>query len=168
MKENIKRKVAWNKGVSMTEVTKKRISKSLKGRTPWNKGKKMSPIIKIKIKESTKGRTPWNKGRNWSVKVKKKISKTKLAPEIKFINLYNTISLHFKSNFREIDTFIIEEVPSIHIRVSNRGRETLPTYIRHCIGHPEHGKYKREELIYSINILAILSKKLLSLVKVNR
>jgi len=33
--------IAWNKGISHSEETRKKISETLKGHTPWNKGLKM-------------------------------------------------------------------------------------------------------------------------------
>ena len=35
---------AWNKGLKLTEETKKKISESLKGKTSWNKGKRYPQI----------------------------------------------------------------------------------------------------------------------------
>ena len=43
---------AWNKGVSLSEEQKEKMSKSLKGRKAWNKGMHLSEETKKKISET--------------------------------------------------------------------------------------------------------------------
>ncbi len=62
-KELLSGKIAWNRGISPDETTRKKISDSLKGK---RKGVSISEEHKRKIGEankvSLKGHTPWNKG----------------------------------------------------------------------------------------------------------
>jgi len=60
-----KGKSSWNKGIPMSEESKRKLSESKKGQIPWNKGKKDSIV-------------PWNKGKKGvqthSEEVRKRIS----------------------------------------------------------------------------------------------
>ena len=60
--------VAWNKGLSWSEETIKKIGEAGKGRIPWNKGKQASAETRRKQSESHKGQVPWNKGKSSSCK----------------------------------------------------------------------------------------------------
>lgn len=141
------KRIPWNKGMKMPQATKDRISMSRKGKPAWNKDKPLSEETKTKISRSKKGQEPWNKNRAWSKEVKKKISKSKLTPEVKFNGLYAKLELKFKSNFSNIDSFLTEKVPNIKIVNCSRGKETLPTHIRHSIHHADHPLgYSRDQL----------------------
>lgn len=154
------RKVPWNKGLKMPQVTKDRISASRKGKPAWNKDKPWPEETRTKISRSKRGQKPWNKNRAWSKEVRKKISKTKLVPESKFNSLYAKLELKFKSNFSKIDSFLTAEVQNIEIVNCSRGRETLPTHIRHSIHHADHPQgYSKEELIKATKILQKLCLK---------
>ncbi len=60
--EKLKR-IPWNKGISPSDETKKKMSEAAKGRIPWNKGVPMSEETKLKLSESLSGQVPWNKGK---------------------------------------------------------------------------------------------------------
>lgn len=151
------KKVAWNKGRKMTQITKDRISASRKGKSAWNRGKRWPEETKAKISESKQGRESWNKGIPWSKKVKKKISKTKLLPEKKFSSYYGKLDIKFKGNFSKVDSWLKEQNRKIITVDCPRGNETLPTHIRHCIHHADHPlRYTQIELNKAIKILSSL------------
>ncbi len=149
---------AWNKGTKMTNVTKKRISISRKGKPAWNKGASWSDEVKTKISKARKGQSSWNKGRPWPKKIKRKISRTKLIPEVKFTDYYRSLELRFGSNFSKIDEWLVENLSNEIIVECERGKETLPTHIRHCIHHADHpGGYSQKELLNATRILSKLN-----------
>jgi len=155
----MKKREPWNKGKKMTQATKDRISASKKGTMPWNKGLDWPGEVREKISESKKGMPAWNKGRSWSTSVKKKISKTKLFPDKKFKDLYDILETKFGSNYSKIDQWIIDVWPDVQIIECKRGKETLPTHIRHCYHHKRHGVYTNEELVLVIKKLSKLINK---------
>jgi len=53
---NSNKRVAWNKGISHSDATKAKISKSKKGTKVWNKGKKFSEESKLKMSIAQKGK----------------------------------------------------------------------------------------------------------------
>ena len=79
----------WNKGVSPSEETRKKISEANKGRQAWNKGKTLSDEYRKKLSDAHKGipqseeskrkKSESLKGRTRPDEVKKKISQTKKA-----------------------------------------------------------------------------------------
>lgn len=69
--------IPWNKGIPMSEATKKRVSKAKKGTPAWNKGKKMSEAMREKMLGNTNGHG--NKGRKMSKAWLKKLSLAKLG-----------------------------------------------------------------------------------------
>ena len=153
-------RIPWNKGLKMPQITKDRISASRKGKPAWNKDKPWPEETKTKISISKKGQKPWNKNRTWSKEVRKKISKTKLVPESKFNSLYAKLELKFKGNFSKIDLFLTEEVQNIGMINCSRGKETLPTHIRHSIHHVDHPQgYSRDQLSEAIKSLQKLRLK---------
>jgi len=146
--------------MKMPQVTKDRISMSRKGKPAWNKNKPWPEKVKTKISNSKKGQEPWNKNRAWSNNVKKKISKTKLVPEVKFNSLYGKLELMFKSNFRKIDIFLTSKIDDIKMVDCPRGKETLPTHIRHSIHHKDHPLgYSRDQLNIAVKTLQKLRLK---------
>lgn len=154
------KRAPWNIGLKMPQATRDRISISRKGKPAWNKDKPWTDEIKNKISNSKKGQEPWNKGRAWSNEVKKKISKTKMVPETKFNSLYDKLELKFKSNFKNIDSFISLKIPDVRMANCPRGQETLPTHIRHSIHHADHPQgYSRDWLIEATKILQELRLK---------
>ena len=64
----------WNKGQSLPDEIKQKISKSKKGSKPWNKGIPRTSEERKKISLAKKGSIPWNKGRKWLDKEKMDIS----------------------------------------------------------------------------------------------
>ena len=82
--------VAWNKGKSPSDDTRKKISEHNKGKTAWNKGLKgvqvstrkgtkqpsRSTAVREKISKSMKGKNTWTKGRKLSDATRKKISES--------------------------------------------------------------------------------------------
>lgn len=64
----------WNRGISLPERVKQKISESKKGTVPWNLGASLSEETKRKISASRKGKSAWNKGRIISPAHKKAIS----------------------------------------------------------------------------------------------
>lgn len=151
------KRTPWNIGLKMPQTTKNKISASKKGKPTWNKNRPWPEETKTKISLSKKGQEPWNKNRGWSSKVKKKISKSKLVPEIKFNDLYDKLELKFKSEFKKIDSFLTSEIHDIKMVDCPRGKETLPTHIRHSIHHADH------PLGYSKALLSKAIKNLQSL-----
>jgi len=69
-----KNRTSWNKGIPLTEETKKKMSEKLKGHVAWNKGIPRDEEIKKKISEKLKGRIAWNKGIPHTEETKKKMS----------------------------------------------------------------------------------------------
>lgn len=63
-----------NRGKSLSQETKLKISTSLKGRKSWNQGKKWNNKVKQQISESRKGYQAWNKNRPWTKAERKAIS----------------------------------------------------------------------------------------------
>lgn len=176
-----KGKEAWNKGVPRTEETRKKISKARIGQPAWNRGKKLTKGHKTNISKSLKGRKAWNRGLARKIVTRKKISKTRtgqpawnrgkrlteghrtnirktmLAPEIKFTRLYDIFEEKIGSSSK-VDQWLLSREPNMPIVNCKRGRETLPTHIRHCIHHKGHGKYTRGELAKAKSILEKLVK----------
>ena len=64
----------WNKGKKLTDVHKKRISKTLQGHDSPLKGTKRSPDVRKKISDKNKNKTPWNKGKEMPKSFGKKVS----------------------------------------------------------------------------------------------
>ena len=64
-----------NRGKSLSEEIKLKISESRKGYTPWNKGKEYSEETRKKISLAKKGQVPWNKGIKWTKEQREKASK---------------------------------------------------------------------------------------------
>lgn len=79
-KAKLRGRTPWNKGVSMPEETKKKLSETLKGTCSGEKnsfyGKHHTKETKKKISESNKGNT-YNLGRKFSDEHKKKLSDAK-------------------------------------------------------------------------------------------
>lgn len=152
---------AWNRGIKRTTITKRKISLARKGKSAWNKGKKWPADIKKKISRSRKGQPAWNKGKKWSKRVKNKIQRTRLMPEMKFIELYNIFAEHIGNSFT-VDQWLLQKdsnTPIVNcIECEKRKCKTLPTHVRHCIHHKEHGTYTKRQLIKSKSILSKLVK----------
>ena len=68
---------SWNKGKTLSDEHKAKLSVAHKGQVAWNKGKMMSEETKKKISESHKGKTGPNKGKHLSDETKRKISESK-------------------------------------------------------------------------------------------
>lgn len=51
----------WNRGISMAEEVKEKLSESLKGRDAWNKGIPITEECRLKISKSLKGKVPPNR-----------------------------------------------------------------------------------------------------------
>ena len=65
----------WNKGQSLPDEIKQKISKSKKGSKPWNIGIPRTLEERKNISLAKKGAIPWNRGRKWLDTEKKNISK---------------------------------------------------------------------------------------------
>ncbi len=88
MSEANKGRIPWNKGKTISDETKKKISDSQKGRkfsketkrkiSESKKGHEVSVEIRRKLSESLKGRIPWNKGKTgvYSEETRKKMSES--------------------------------------------------------------------------------------------
>ena len=68
---------AWNKGLTMPEESRQKLSKSLKGKPAWNAGVPMSDEQKAKISATKKGCVSSRKGVTLSPEIRAKISETK-------------------------------------------------------------------------------------------
>ena len=68
---------SYNKGKSLSEETKNKISNSLKGRTVWNKGISPSEETRLKYRMAKLGKPSNKKGTTLSEETKAKISKSK-------------------------------------------------------------------------------------------
>jgi hypothetical protein len=68
----------WNKGVSHTEETKRKISKALKGKIPHNKGIPHTEETKKKISKANTGKKSYWKGKNIPKSSIEKIKHTKM------------------------------------------------------------------------------------------
>ena len=72
--EKLRGRPTWNKGIPMSEETKKKLSESKKGQIPPNKGKPMSEEAKRKLSASRKGCISTMRGISKSEEQKAKIS----------------------------------------------------------------------------------------------
>jgi hypothetical protein len=75
----LKGRTVWNKGVPMSEETKKKLSASLIGRESWAKGKTFSPDYIKKLQLSHQGQPSPMKGRKHSDETRHKIRLAILA-----------------------------------------------------------------------------------------
>jgi group I intron endonuclease len=66
--------VAWNKGISPSQVTRQRMSESLKGKKAWNKGIPASDEHRRKLSIAAKKRPSNRKGKTWSNESKQRFS----------------------------------------------------------------------------------------------
>lgn len=81
------------------------------------------------------------------------------------IELYGYLQqLNGKTHIKDCDDYIKQQPEyndSIHKRISHRGEESLPTYIRNAIDHPDSGRiYNEQDLKESINILIKMCRRL--------
>ena len=63
------------------------------------------------------------------------------------------LELKFGGKYKDIDSWLMKKLPEIPVIECKRRKETLPTHVRHCIHHSEHGEYTKKELQTSINAL---------------
>lgn len=82
----------WNKGVSQSEETKKKISAARKGVPTWT-GLHHSEETKKKISETKKGTSPWNKGK---IGVQNAWNKGKPMTEEQKLKISNTLKNKLK------------------------------------------------------------------------
>lgn len=83
-----------------------------------------------------------------------------ITPELHII-LYGQLHEKFCSNkgIKDFDKYMTKKMPNVPRKIDNYTKivyETLPTYIRNCIDHPENSKrpkYSDEELKLSIDFL---------------
>lgn len=78
-----KGKIAWNRGITHSPETCKKISLIMTGK-PRKKGRKLSIETKNKISESKLGKIPWNKGIKYSKEVCEKFS---IAQKLRYKNI---------------------------------------------------------------------------------
>jgi len=76
MASKLRGRPSWNKGISMPDETKIKVSLAKKGTPPPNKGKPMSEESKLKLSLAKKGAPSWNKGKPPSDETRFKISAT--------------------------------------------------------------------------------------------
>lgn len=62
-REKMRNRVAWNKGVPLSEEVKLKMSIAMAGRPSPQKGKPRTAAQKLKQSMAMKGRTAWNKGK---------------------------------------------------------------------------------------------------------
>lgn len=74
MASKLRGRPSWNKGISMPEETKLKLSLAKKGTPPPNKGKPMSAETKLKVSLAKKGTPAWNKGKKLSEETKSKLT----------------------------------------------------------------------------------------------
>ena len=65
---------AWNKGISWTEATKRKMSASHKGKQAWNKGLKATLEQRVKLSNSHKGLPSSKKGKHLTEEQRNKVS----------------------------------------------------------------------------------------------
>lgn len=69
--------IPWNKGVPMSEKSKKKVSESKKGSVPWNKGVPMREDTKLLQAKAHKGKQLWPNGRIFSEQMRKNMGDAK-------------------------------------------------------------------------------------------
>jgi hypothetical protein len=74
IRNKLRGKTSWNKGIPMSPETKIKLSIAKKGQPAPNKGKPMSEEAKKKVSESRKGKGGWAKGISPSAEKRAKIS----------------------------------------------------------------------------------------------
>ena len=85
----------------------------------------------------------------------------KTDPVIKFNELYGKFENKFK-NSANVDGWIFSQRPRLkkYNCRKNNSAESLPTHIRHCIHHKNHGKFSSQELKKAMKILEELKSKI--------
>ena len=108
MSESHKGIVSWNKGISHSEETKKKMSDYWKKHGNWIKGKKMSDDVRKQMSERMIGRFAGEKhpfyGKRRSEETKKKLSeKTSVSVTIK--QSYAFTAVYAKDGYYDLDMF---------------------------------------------------------------
>ena len=73
--------IPWNKGIAMSEESKKKVSLSKKGTPAWNKGIPMSIEAKAKLSAVRKGKSIWPNGRVFSKEWRENMSLARKGKE---------------------------------------------------------------------------------------
>lgn len=89
-----KGKPSWNKGIPLSEETKKKLSEKLKGRKVWNKGIPATEEVRQKISAANKGKTSWNKGVPTKEETKEKFRESRLGKKTGPYKSGNAIKTH--------------------------------------------------------------------------